>query len=471
MARGLFSNPLFDVLAATTIASNLGASAKAAQAQAMQPDQQSLAFANAAYQQGNLVDQVPRPPGLFSNLGVRIGLLTPNVSPRAKDTSAELGALTDRRKEQADLLGKEIDWRVKTGWQNTENLESLPSVRQMNMFATGGQPFIDLSGPTPREQLSQQAIANRQLTREIELTRLHMATTEMDARMLELQRKLAEPPKYSSAWFDANRKAQYESSAAHEAGVTDTMMGNWSDYDRHFPNAQFRNVDTGYMINRSDKRWDTPAKALADKVNVVRLGTPQAIKAANDWQEQRVRLLDLYDNVLPKVFKDAAGMSALSRTGHIIWNDLWSKFAYANPDVVKYNSMISDSIQYGHALQGRAVNLWEAKQIQKTNFPNLRVDDLANARQKIKDMLKYSRVSAGFAMRETGMGDVTDSATSDFMRDSGGSSDSGSIFGGSSSVPAGPVSVPGTEALEKAAGEPDEGSEMYKNYFGGEGMP
>jgi len=457
---GLFSSPLADALILANIGSNLGQSVKASQASAMQPDPTSLTFANAAYQSGNLVDEVPRQANLFSNLGVKMGLLSPNVKPRPKDIAEELSAISSRHKEQLEELGKEVDLRTKLGWNDFQELESTPAMRDITMFATGGRPWIDLSGPTPKEQAIQEVSAQRKFQRDQANIRNRIAVDELQIKADLTAQNLRIPKFGSEAWFAAQKRTAGERRAAAEAATDDYIMGNWTAFDRHFPNVQFRDAESGAQIDR--KHFDTPAKALADRVNVVRVSGAQAIQLANGMQANIADLLNLRNNVLPRIFINSAGMTRTNKDGHLIMNWLKSKAFYSDPDVVSLGTITSDAIAYGKQIQGRSVNSWEAKQIVKANFPNLWTDDLAMAQTKLDKVIKHLQIAGGFAMRDTAAKDVLDSASSDAARDLGPSeaemgADTSGVLTGPSSVPAEPSFPPGSDAAE-----------MYGKYFGGE---
>lgn len=410
---GALGNPIVDLLGAASIANAARQGSEAAQARALQPDVQSLMFANAAYQQGQLLDQAPRAPGLFSNLGVKLGMLSPTVAPRAKDVQEELKVLADRRKQQQDTISKEVDWATKVGYKNFQNMEAMPAVQQMSMFATGGEPTIGITGPTVREEAINAVNAQRDFTRRADLLRLGLAVDELQLRNAAFERKKLEPIPFSPEWLRGEAARTTEVTAARERELSREDSADWGFFHRHHPNQSF--VDSDF--NTIDESKVTPGQAMNDHVHYILMHNVQQQNMANTTRALIDTLTNLRNNVLPKVMVDTTGMSAASARAAVLgkWAEMSTVGRFSN-EMSQFNQIGSDSMAYGKLVQNRYATTREIEYIKEGNMPLLRTDNLVQGQNKLDQLIRDIRIAGGVAIDRAGIVDGRNTAESDFFK-------------------------------------------------------
>lgn len=455
---GALGNPLFPLLAAGQVGSDVAQSNLAAMKTASMPDPQSMIFANQAYQTGQLVDQAPRAPGLFSNLGVKIGLLSPNVTQRPKDVTFELEALDNRRKQQQETLSKEVDWWTKVGSKNFEKLQQEPSMRQMTMFATGGDPTIPVEGPTVREQAIQAVEGQREFTRKADLMRLQLATNEQQLRLNIFARKSQEPIPGTQEWYDMIGRRTDVITHEHEKTLNELENNDWTEWHRRHPAWELHNADTGAYI--PDTKYKTPGEAIGDAANVKVLKNPMAIKQANTTAALIDTLTTMKSDILKHVLVDGTGKSNLTTGAETTLNALLMKVNWLNQYKKEFNAANDAALTFAGNIATNHGMTKEVASILHGELPTL-TDNVDIASKKIDKVIKDIKIAGGFAVDKIGNADVSASARTDFFSDPGLGSDLGSgsmDMPSTSVVPAMPAEPSGMSGVSGIAGGTDEGA-------------
>lgn len=397
---GAMGNPLFDLLAAGQIGSNVAQSNLAAAKMASQPDPTSMAFANRAYQTGEMAPQVPRQPGLFSNLGVKLGILSPEVAARSKDVMFMQEALAGERKEQLEDLKTITGLRTALGPTGFGQMEGTPSMRGISMFATGkgaagtgGTPELDLTGLTPREQQTAGLERYRQSEEKIAQERIDLATRQLDLANRR-ETRLASVPKLGTPEYEAaiGRATVARTQAAEE--TKDNLYNNsWLQWDR-INKGQLAYYDKKKLslVDRSVVR--TPGAASNDPAHY-KLVNQKGQDIINKIRDQTHRADEIINDVAV-IFPDTRHSTGVRKGWEIEKSALRNHFTSEryNKDVVDFNQMQADVLQYIRELQQRYPTAIELKTIGKGSFPDMYRDGRAEAINKMKKIKEDLRIAA-----------------------------------------------------------------------------
>lgn len=411
---GALGNPIVDLLGAASIAASAKQAGLQAQKAALAPDVQSTLFANAAFQKGEMVDQAPRAPGLFNTLGVKLGMLNPTVGPRAKDISAELEALGNRRKQQEETISKEVSWLKDVGYKNFKNMEDLPAIQQMTMFATGGAKDLGIEGPTVREQAIDAVNAQREFTRRADMIRLGLATDELDMRHAQWARKQQEPIPGTPAYYKMESDVTAARTAAREAVLSKEDASSWGFWHRHHPQQSF--VDSDF--NLIDESKLTPGQAMADHVHYKLLLNAQQQNLANTAKSQIDDLTDLRDRILPEVFVKGGGKSNATVEAEKLGNWMWEKTGGRFSDSMsEFNKVGSAAMGYAKMIQGRYGTNRDVEYIREGNMPNIRTETLEQAQARVDRLIRSMKIAGGFAVDRASIVTGKVAADTDFFKD------------------------------------------------------
>jgi hypothetical protein len=446
-SKGLFSSPLVDTLIAADVGSNLMQSKKVADQMAIQPDEQTLRFANQANLTGNMAYELPRQPGLFSSIAEGLGMGN-TVTARPKDIQAQQAALTAKLKEQEESMGKIANWRNTLGATDTQAMLNTPVGQRLLWDATGTNK-IDLSAPTSKEQAADSLNKYRMFQEKESAARLSLANQERIDRINMFNKSLAfRTPQYKAEVAAAETAARVTTAA----GIKATNWDAWTDANKGW---QIINKETFKPI---DRKGITPRDALNDTVNN-RLVNPKQYDTAQQVKSTLDQIHAL-NNLVDTLFIDTRGMDPATAATAIKAN--WAKNKGKEQydlDRQKWDSVNATAIAYIKNLQGRYPTTTELNAVLKGGtFPDFWKNGRVVAHQKLKDLERNIRMGAGMGMDQDENEYINSSASSDYSNYmyGGGTTESEASTEpafGSSVVPEATPAPAGLGEVERSASE------------------
>lgn len=416
-ASGLFSNPLFDVLALGQVGANIGRAEVERQKQALLPDETTLRFEEAASEQGHPVYQVPRQLSPIGKLFQGIGLYHPDPyeQARPKDYLAEQDILAAQRKEQLDALKAVIGIRKDFTPKGFEQFEATPKGGELSMFAFGTKTPPDLSAPTERE--AEHATTEQyKKDREQYAREANDRANKAEARREEQWKEALKKPRFGTKEYDAaiERGARMRKRGAMEEqkALSDRDWAYWQSINK---DSDVVDRQTYNSVIGSAK-YKTPKEAIDDRVhNKVIHGRKAIDQAAASSAE--LDDVALWAPIIDKLFVDTKGMSDSVGKAAIYERGMWIWWNTQNTDVALFNDRMAAAMRYGTETQHRFPNVAAAQAILKGNIPDPWHDSKQTAMLKIQKLDADIRRATGITTEKLDRQYKIDKAAADALED------------------------------------------------------